>query len=91
MSLHAFFSAFNAQHVQDLVIDLRYNGGGYVSVQNLLANYLVPVAGDHDIMLTEEFNDRYRSYNVTQRFEKKGALNINRLFFIVSQNTASCQ
>jgi carboxyl-terminal processing protease len=83
------FEKFGNEHVQDVVVDLRYNGGGYVSVQNMLANYLVPSAGDHQVMLTEEFNDRYESFNVTEHFNKKGSLNLNRLFFIVSQNTAS--
>lgn len=83
------FNKFNSEHVHDLVIDLRYNGGGYVSVQNLLANYLAPAAANNDVMLTEEFNDHYSSYNVTQNFTKKGTLDLNRLFFIVSQNTAS--
>jgi hypothetical protein len=83
------FERFNTEHVQDVVVDLRYNGGGYVSVQNLLANYLVPAAGDRDVMLTEEFNDRYETYNVTEKFNKKGTLNLSRLFFIVSQSTAS--
>lgn len=83
------FNKFNSEHVHDLIIDLRYNGGGYVSVQNLLANYLVPAADNNEVMLTEEFNDHYNSYNVTQRFTKKGTLDLSRLFFIVSQNTAS--
>jgi carboxyl-terminal processing protease len=83
------FNKFNSEHVQDLVVDLRYNGGGYVSVQNLLANYLAPAAANHEVMLTEEFNDRYSNFNVTQNFTKKGTLDLNRLFFIVSQNTAS--
>jgi hypothetical protein len=83
------FDKFNNQQVQDVVVDLRYNGGGYVSVQNLLANYLVPDAGNNEIMLKEEFNDKYAAYDVTERFTKKGNLNLNRLFFIVSQNTAS--
>jgi carboxyl-terminal processing protease len=83
------FDKFNAQQVQDVVVDLRYNGGGYVSVQSLLANYLVPASGNNEVMLKEEFNDRYASYNMTERFAKKGNLNLNRLFFIVSQHTAS--
>ena len=83
------FDKFNTRQVQDVVVDLRYNGGGYVSVQNLLANYLVPDAGNNEIMLKEEFNDKYAAYDVTERFTKKGNLNLNRLFFIVSQNTAS--
>lgn len=83
------FDKFNTRQVQDVVVDLRYNGGGYVSVQNLLANYLVPDAGNNEIMLKEEFNDKYAAYDVTEHFTKKGNLNLNRLFFIVSQNTAS--
>jgi carboxyl-terminal processing protease len=83
------FNRFSKENVRDLVVDLRYNGGGYVSVQNLLANYLAPAAADHNVMLTEEFNDRYSSYNITENFTKKGTLDLNRLFFIVSQNTAS--
>ncbi|OQP57511.1 S41 family peptidase [Niastella populi] len=83
------FEKFSNEHVQDVVVDLRYNGGGYVSVQNLLANYLVPSAGNQQVMLTEEFNARYKSFNVTENFNKKGNLDLNRLFFIVSQSTAS--
>ena len=83
------FNKFSSEQVQDIVVDLRYNGGGYVSVQNLLANYLVPAAGNQEVMLTEEFNDKYMAFNTTERFNKKGNLNLNRLFFIVSQNTAS--
>jgi hypothetical protein len=83
------FSKFSDQQVKDVVVDLRYNGGGYVSVQSLLANYLVPAAGNNGVMLSEEFNDKYNSFNTTELFAKKGNLNLNRLFFIVSQNTAS--
>lgn len=83
------FNKFEAQGVQDVIVDLRYNGGGYVSVQNMLANYLVPNAGNNGVMLTEEFNDKYVAYDVTENYSKKGNLNLSRLFFIVSQNTAS--
>jgi carboxyl-terminal processing protease len=40
-------------------------------------------------MLTEEFNDKYAAYDMTENYHKKGSLNVSRLFFIVSQNTAS--
>jgi C-terminal processing protease CtpA/Prc len=83
------FNKFSAQNVKDVIVDVRYNGGGYVSVQNLLANYLVPATGDHGVMLTEEFNDKYTAYDATANFTKKGNINLSRLFFIVSQNTAS--
>src|SRR5204863_5735668 len=34
------FNRFAAANLNDVVIDLRYNGGGYVTVQEKLANYL---------------------------------------------------
>lgn len=83
------FNRFQTENVQDVIIDLRYNGGGYVSVQNTLANWLVPNAGNNGIMEVQKFNDKYSSFDETIRFSKKGSLNLNRLFVIVSQQTAS--
>lgn len=83
------FNRFDNENVQDVIVDLRYNGGGYVLLQTLLANYLVPVAGNNGVMLTEQFNDNNAQFDETIRFTKKGTLNLNRLFVIVSQQTAS--
>ena len=83
------FSEFAQANITDVVIDLRYNGGGYVSVQDKLANYLVPVAGNGDVMMNQEFNERYADWNETSRFSKLGTLDLDRIFFIVSENTAS--
>lgn len=35
------FSRFTGEGIEEVIIDLRYNGGGYVSVQERLANYLI--------------------------------------------------
>jgi hypothetical protein len=83
------FNRFAAEDVSDVIVDLRYNGGGYVSVQQKLANYLVPSAGNGDVMMKQEFNNKYSIYNETYEFNKIGNLNLNRIFFIVSDNTAS--
>ncbi|MGZ5255504.1 MAG: S41 family peptidase, partial [Flavitalea sp.] len=83
------FSRFAAEDVSDVIVDLRYNGGGYVSVQQKLANYLVPSAGNGNVMMSQEFNNKYSIYNETYEFNKIGNLNLNRIFFIVSDNTAS--
>lgn len=83
------FTKFSQEGISDLVIDLRYNGGGYVSVQSKLANYLVPSAGNANLMMKQEFNANNRQYNSSTFFAKTGSLNLNRLFFIVSSNTAS--
>lgn len=83
------FNKFSNNQVQDVVIDLRYNGGGYVSLQSVLADYLVPVAGDKGVMSKQVFNNKYTADNITSYFSKKGNLNLKRIFFIVSSGTAS--
>lgn len=84
------FGDFVSKGVNELVIDLRYNSGGYVDLQNELANYLVPASGNQGVMLTEQFNDKYsRYYDTTIYYEKKGSLELSRIFFITATNTAS--
>ncbi|HUQ96323.1 MAG TPA: S41 family peptidase [Chitinophagaceae bacterium] len=83
------FSKFAAQQVTDMVVDLRYNGGGYVSVQEKLANYLVPGSANGNLMMNQVYNDNYAQWNSAINFKKLGTLNVSRIFFIVSQNTAS--
>lgn len=83
------FSKFALQNVDEVAVDLRYNGGGYVSVQQKLANYLVNASVNGQVMMKEQFNDKYTQYNETMNFQKIGSLNLSRVFFIVSSNTAS--
>lgn len=87
--LASVFNKFSTQSVADVVVDLRYNGGGYVSVQERFADYLAPNAANGQVMMSEKFNDKYSLYNSTSNFSKKGSLNLSRVFFIVSNNTAS--
>lgn len=83
------FNRFSQESVSDVIVDLRYNGGGYVSVQSKLANYLVPAAGNGALMMKQEYNNDNKQYNSSTFFSKLGSLNPGRIFFIVSNNTAS--
>ena len=83
------FNKFAAQNVTELIIDLRYNGGGYVSVQQRLANYLAPSSSTGSLMMKEQYNDKHAAYNLTTYFRKNGSLNLSRVFFIVTGSTAS--
>ena len=83
------FNGFAAAGITDLVVDLRYNGGGYVTVQEKLANWLAPASASGQLMMKEQFNDKYTQYNTTDYFQKLGSLNLARIYFIVSHNTAS--
>ncbi|MBO9572503.1 MAG: hypothetical protein J7497_09895 [Chitinophagaceae bacterium] len=88
-SFEPLFAEFANENVTDIVVDLRYNGGGYVSLQQTLANYIVKSSANGSIMMTEQFNDKHTGDNVTTMFQKRGTLNINNVYFIVSDNTAS--
>ncbi len=83
------FTKFTTAGVNAVAVDLRYNGGGYVSVQEKLANYLVPSSANGNLMMKQQFNDKYTQYNETTNFSKLGSLNVQQVFFIVSNSTAS--
>jgi hypothetical protein len=83
------FSRFVAENVTDVIVDLRYNGGGYVSVSEGLANFLVKSSANGSIMMTQQYNSNYADLNEVTMFHKRGSLNINNIYFVVTDNTAS--
>jgi carboxyl-terminal processing protease len=86
---NSIFAKFAARNVTDVIVDLRYNGGGYVLLQEELANYLAPTSENGKKMYSQSYNNKYSQYNRTENFAKKGAVNPAKLVFIISQNTAS--
>lgn len=87
--LQQVFSRFVSNNVTDVVVDIRYNGGGYVTMSQRLADYLVNSSANGKAMMTEKFNDNHSKMNETTNFAKLGSLNVNNIYFIVSGNTAS--
>lgn len=83
------FNSFVSQNVTDVIVDLRYNGGGYVSVSEALADFLVKPSAGGNIMMTQQYNSNYSDLNEVTMFRKRGSLNVNNIFFIVTDNTAS--
>jgi len=88
-TLQNIFNYFVAQNVTDVIVDLRYNGGGFVSLSEKLADYLAPSAANGGLMMKQQYNDKYTQYNSTTYFKKAGSLNLNHVFFIVTDGTAS--
>ncbi|HSN60888.1 MAG TPA: S41 family peptidase, partial [Ferruginibacter sp.] len=83
------FGKFASQQVTDVVVDLRYNGGGYVSLAEKLANYLAPAAASGGVMMKQIYNSQNSSSNVTTYISKTGNLQLQKVYFIVSKSTAS--
>jgi carboxyl-terminal processing protease len=64
--IDAAFVRFRAEGVQDVVLDLRYNGGGLVSAGASLASYVAGSAGAGRTYAVLRYNDRSGSSD--QRF-----------------------
>ncbi|WP_207426034.1 S41 family peptidase [Pedobacter sp. SYSU D00535] len=61
--LDRVFSSFVTQGVTDLIIDLRYNGGGYVATAEYLINTLAPTTLRDQIMFREHYNSQMQQGN----------------------------
>jgi carboxyl-terminal processing protease len=59
--LDAAFSNFAAKGVTDLVVDLRYNGGGYVSTAEYLSNLIAPASKSGSLMYTTYYTDNLQN------------------------------
>ena len=88
--LEAAFDDFIAAGVQDVIIDLRYNGGGLVSTAELLGDLLGGSIAQGLVFSETRFNADRVDNNTTELFElKTNSLSLARLVIIASENTAS--
>ena len=74
--LNEVFKRFSDNQLTELVIDLRYNGGGYVSTAEYLANLIAPSSLDGNVMFTEYFNQTMQRGEATI-LKKQPLLNDN--------------
>jgi len=80
---------FQSQDIDELIIDLRYNGGGSVAVAEQILNYLIQASNSGDLMYTFKLNDDKADSNSSTNYEKLGSLDLNRVIFITSRGSAS--
>ncbi|MGY3055370.1 carboxyl-terminal processing protease [Pedobacter sp. UYEF25] len=66
-SIDAAFANFAAKGATEVVIDLRYNGGGYVSTAQQIINLLAPTAQNGNTMFTYYYNDYLQNLTTAQR------------------------
>jgi carboxyl-terminal processing protease len=80
---------FQGQGVKDLIIDLRYNGGGSVAVAEQISNYLIQSSNTGKLMYTNKLNSTKTSQNSSKNYTKIGSLALSRVIFITSRSSAS--
>ena len=85
------FTTFKNANITDLVIDLRYNGGGSVTVAStLLDNITNAYPGKRQGYL--DWNENYKNKNENFYFSTEvepNDLRMKRVFFLVTKNSAS--
>ncbi len=89
--LDAAFSQFRAAGVQDLVLDLRYNGGGLVSTGGTLASYIAGARGSGLNYASLLYNDKRAAGN-NQAFafsQPAAALGLPRVYVLAGPRTCS--
>lgn len=98
--LRQIFADFKAQGVNELVLDLRFNGGGYISSAETLASLIGKNVSTSKVFYKEQWNEQYTAYyqkekgpnalnhNFLNEPNNIGA-NLNRVFVLTSNSTAS--
>jgi hypothetical protein len=89
--LDTAFAQFKAAGVSDVVLDLRYNGGGLVSTGATLASYIAGLRGSGMDYARLLYNDKRAASN-NQRFPfstPTAALGLPRAFVLMGRRTCS--
>ena len=93
------FSEFKAAGVKDVVLDLRYNPGGYARTSLLLGSILAPenYVKNKSVFLEHHYNALYTAYLTQNKYPLNDFfldtlsvnMNLNRLYVLTGKNTAS--
>lgn len=101
--IRSFAVRMKKSEINEMILDLRYNPGGYVSTCNELASFFVPKEHlgklyqqqYYNETITKEKAEKYHNNGVDSVYLKSGSwyeqwgLNLKRLIVLTTQNTAS--
>ncbi len=83
-------NSFLQNDVTDLILDLRYNGGGLTRIARKLISQIAGPDTDGELLIKYRNNDKYRQLDTERFFEPQQInLGLKRLVVITSNATAS--
>jgi carboxyl-terminal processing protease len=88
-SLTAVFADFRARRATELIIDLRYNGGGLLSTSNLLASLVAGASSSGQVFAQLNRNARNQAANATFRLTTAPAPAFSRVVVLTGSRTCS--
>ncbi|MBF0376179.1 MAG: hypothetical protein HQK72_01735 [Desulfamplus sp.] len=88
--LENVFKYFKQNNVAELILDLRYNTGGLVSIAAHLASLVSGDDTDGKIFAAVKYNKKHRDQDFNYTFSKKtDSLNLSRIIVITGSSTCS--
>lgn len=96
--LDQLIAQFAEHGIRELIVDLRYNGGGAVVTAEYLSNVLAPVSVGNSLMYTNKVNENLSAFLNARRvqadfspvhFSGAKPLSLDRIYMLVTESTAS--
>lgn len=88
--LEAAFAGFRTQAVQDVVLDLRYNGGGLVSMGRTVASYVAGTRAAGQVYAKLLYSDKRAALNESFSFTSPAsAASLPRVYVLTGRRTCS--
>ncbi|MEE4246399.1 MAG: S41 family peptidase [Kangiellaceae bacterium] len=88
--LDSAFQTIAAQQPSQLILDLRYNGGGRISIAEQLGSLVGGQATSGSVFGELTYNDMNQANNFTYRFSTRlNALDVNRVIVLTTPSTCS--
>lgn len=88
--LDQVFSKFKSEGVNEVIVDLRYNGGGRMDVANHLGGLLAGNIANNQVFTKLVHNNKNRQYDTSDSLKTlPNSITLNRVVFITTEGSAS--
>lgn len=90
--LEQAFAYFNQQQIDELILDLRYNGGGLIRVANQLSSHIAYPQLQGKVFVKYRYNDKNTASNNTVLFspgQGRTLLNLSRVLVLTTPGSCS--